>query len=28
VVKAQVMARLGYMDYAQITETLTLKRPD
>ena len=27
-VKAQVMSRLGYMDYAQITETLTLKRPD
>jgi len=28
IVKAQVMSRLGYKDYAQIRETLSLNRPD
>ena len=27
VVKAQMMARLGYMDYSQVTELVELKRP-
>jgi flavin reductase (DIM6/NTAB) family NADH-FMN oxidoreductase RutF len=27
VIKAQMMARLGYMDYARITELMELKRP-